>query len=183
MLSRDENCPDGLVAAKVVAEVFVRAGLVWELRVGGRAVRTTAEHPFFRDGDGWVAANELRVGDRLRCEDGSCVAVEGVRDTGTWDRVYNVRVADSTPTSSAKRRGASASGRIMPHADQRMCGALSRTYSVVVPDWGMLTFNVWPKRSTQVTCELLARSSTSDWLEWDRFAPSGSSSRSFLSPR
>ena len=66
----------------------------WVLRVGGRVVRTTAEHPFFRDADGWVAANGLRVGDRLRCEDGSRVAVEGVRDTGTWDRVYNLRVAD-----------------------------------------------------------------------------------------
>ena len=36
VLSRDEARADGLVAAKAVEEVFVREGLVWELRVGGQ---------------------------------------------------------------------------------------------------------------------------------------------------
>ena len=46
------------------------------------------------DGDGWVACRELQPGDRLLCEDGSLITVEGVRDTGEWETVYNFRVAD-----------------------------------------------------------------------------------------
>ena len=45
-------------------------------------MRTPAEYPF------------RRAGDVVLCEDGSWVAVEGCRDTGGWERVYNVRVAD-----------------------------------------------------------------------------------------
>ena len=94
VLSRDEHRPDGLVVAQTVEEVFVREGLVWHLRVGGRVIRTTAEHPFYRAGDGWVACHDLRAGDRLLTEDGAWAAVEDVRDTGAWETVYNLRVAD-----------------------------------------------------------------------------------------
>ncbi|MGL6077093.1 MAG: polymorphic toxin-type HINT domain-containing protein [Fimbriiglobus sp.] len=94
VLSRDEYRPDGLVTARRVEEVFVREGLVWELRLGGQTIRTTAEHPFYSERSGWTACHELQVGDRLLTEDGSWVAVEGLRDTGSWERVYNLRVAD-----------------------------------------------------------------------------------------
>lgn len=93
VLSRDEYSPDAPVEAKVIEEVFVTESLVWELRIGGQVIRTTAEHPFYRDG-AWVNANELRVGDKLLCENGFRQVVEGVRDTGRWERVYNFRIAD-----------------------------------------------------------------------------------------
>jgi len=58
-----------------VEEVFVREGLLWELRIAGRTIRTTAEHPFFRDGL-WTEVNRLSEGDRLLLEDGSTAAVD-----------------------------------------------------------------------------------------------------------
>ena len=70
---------------------------MWELVVAGRVIGTTGEHPYYRlggDGEGWVACRELRVGDRLLCEDGGWVAVESVADTSEVERVYNLRVAD-----------------------------------------------------------------------------------------
>ena len=94
VLSRDESDPNGLVVAKRVEEVFVREALIWELTVGGRVLRTTAEHPFNRLGDDWSPTHELRVGDLLRCEDGSYATVDAVRETGEWETVYNVRIAD-----------------------------------------------------------------------------------------
>jgi hypothetical protein len=94
VLSRDENNCEGPVEAKVVEEVFVRESLVLRLDVNGRMIRTTAEHPFFVAGRGWVPCHELKVGDRLLTEDGAWVAVEAVEDTGEWVTVYNLRIAD-----------------------------------------------------------------------------------------
>ena len=45
-------------------------------------------------GRGWVAAKELQLGDSLRSHDGSWQVVEGVRDTGRAEVVYNCRVAE-----------------------------------------------------------------------------------------
>ncbi|OWK41006.1 putative hemagglutinin-related protein [Fimbriiglobus ruber] len=94
VLSRNEYNPDGAVEPKVVEEVFARYGLVWELRVGGQVIRTTAEHPFYAWGKGWTASNLLTVGDTVLTEDGRWVAVEVSRDTGETEPVYNFRVAD-----------------------------------------------------------------------------------------
>jgi intein/homing endonuclease len=93
VLSRDEFDPHGPIQAKVVEELFVRQSLVWELRLGTRLIRTTAEHPFSRNGE-WVNANELRIGDRVLCESGMTVTVEGARETNDLETVYNFRIAD-----------------------------------------------------------------------------------------
>ncbi len=93
LLSRDEWNPKGLVVAQRVEEVFVREALILELKVLGRTIRTTAEHPFHRYEDGWVACNRLQVGDRIALEDG-WAEVEGLVDTGSWETVYNFRIAD-----------------------------------------------------------------------------------------
>lgn len=94
LLSRDEHDPTGAVEAKAVEEVFVRTGQVWYLHVGGVVIRTTAEHPFYAQGRGWVNCGELTVGERVLCEDGSWAVVEDLLDTGEWDTVYNLRVAE-----------------------------------------------------------------------------------------
>ncbi len=93
LLSRDECNPSGLVVAQRVEEVFVREGLILELKVLGRTIRTTAEHPFHRYEDGWVACNQLLVGDRIALEEGWAEVV-GLVDTGSWETVYNFRIAE-----------------------------------------------------------------------------------------
>jgi len=39
-------------------------------------------------------ANQLKAGDRLLCADRTTVTVEEVFDTGEWELVYNLRVAE-----------------------------------------------------------------------------------------
>ena len=56
-------------------------------------IRTTGEHPFFAYNKGWVKAS-IVIGDRLLCADGQWVAVEDVFDTGEWEVVYNLHIAD-----------------------------------------------------------------------------------------
>ena len=92
--SRDEWDAVGAVSAKIVEEVFTRYAGVYDLRAGGRVIRTTGEHPFFVAGKGWSPAHELRAGDRVLCADGTTVAVEGVTETGDWELVYNLRVSE-----------------------------------------------------------------------------------------
>jgi hypothetical protein len=72
LLSRSEFFPDGPVEEKEVEEVFVRAGYLIHLHVGGQLIRTTAEHPFYVYDKGWVAAGELEIGDLLSSHDGRC---------------------------------------------------------------------------------------------------------------
>lgn len=92
--SRDQWDAGGEVSAKVVEEVFERYAGVLHLHAAGQVIRTTHEHPFFVLGRGWVPANQLNPGDRLVCADRTTVAVEEVFDTGEWELVYNLRVAE-----------------------------------------------------------------------------------------
>ncbi|MCZ2340493.1 MAG: HINT domain-containing protein [Bacteroidales bacterium] len=95
VLSRNEHDPSAANEYKIVEEVFQRLAAVWVVQLpGGVEIRTTQEHPFQVRGKGWLPARELVVGDPLECADGSTVAVAGVVDTGEWEVVYNLRVAD-----------------------------------------------------------------------------------------
>ncbi len=94
VLARDERDPDGPVLAKQVEEVFRSYAPIWHVHVGGQVIRTTGEHPFWVRGKGWTAANQLHIGDELSSHDGQWVRVEDLLDTGEWETVYNLRVAD-----------------------------------------------------------------------------------------
>jgi len=94
VLARDEYDPNGDLSPKVVEEVFVAHGLVWDLRAGGQVIRTSAEHPFYVPGTGWVPCQQLKIGDPLLTADGLCVQVEDLHNTGEWEKLYNIRVAD-----------------------------------------------------------------------------------------
>jgi intein/homing endonuclease len=74
--------------------VFERTGPVLNLHVGGQVIRTSGEHPFWVEGKGWTAANELQAGDLLVSHDGQILPVEEVYDTGEWETLYNLRVSD-----------------------------------------------------------------------------------------
>lgn len=56
-------------------------------------IRGTAEHPFYVYGKGWTPLGELKPGDWIRTDDG-WVSVDKVEDTGKYETVYNLRVAD-----------------------------------------------------------------------------------------
>jgi hypothetical protein len=58
-------------------------------------LRTTFNHPFYVLGEGWIAAGELRIGDRLRAADGQAATVTALFANGDAERVFNLRVADS----------------------------------------------------------------------------------------
>jgi hypothetical protein len=94
VLSRDEADPCGRVQAKVVLAVFAYDSYVLQLRVAGRVIRTTAEHPFWVVGKDWLPANRLAPGDLLLTPEGEQVAVEQVAQTSEYERVYNLRIAD-----------------------------------------------------------------------------------------
>ncbi len=85
------DAPAGL---KVVEDLFTRHAQVLRLHVGSAIIGTTAEHPFWVVGKGWVNANELVTGDTLIGKDGQTVVISRVEDTGEWATVYNMRVAD-----------------------------------------------------------------------------------------
>jgi hypothetical protein len=78
----------------VVEEVFINDGELLTIKVRGRSIRTTAEHPFYVRGKGWKTAWELAVGDELRSHDEQWVPVEEIEETGERSVVYNLRVAD-----------------------------------------------------------------------------------------
>ncbi len=94
VLSRNEWNPAGPVEVKQVEEVFVRLAAILHVHVGGQVIRTTAEHPFFVYNKGWLPAGQLRVGDVLVSHDGQRMPVEDLLDTGDWETVYNLRIAD-----------------------------------------------------------------------------------------
>ena len=66
---------------------------VWVTFQPERVIRTTQEHPFFVKDKGWTPLAEIKVGDLIRTEDG-WVPVAKIEDTGKWEPVYNLRVAD-----------------------------------------------------------------------------------------
>lgn len=79
---------------KIVEATFVRVSPIMALRVRGREIRTTAEHPFFVEGKGWCCAREIEIGERLLSHDGQWVTVESVTDLDEVATVYNLRVSD-----------------------------------------------------------------------------------------
>ncbi len=66
---------------------------VWVTFQPERTIGTTEEHPFYVYGKGWTPLREIKVGDLLRTEDG-WVPVTKIEDTGRYETVYNLRVAD-----------------------------------------------------------------------------------------
>ena len=84
-----------------VEETYVREADVWTVAVAMpdgavEVLRTTADHPFWRDGRaaGWVAVQDLARGDVLRTPEGPAT-VALVVQTGEQEVVYNFRVAEA----------------------------------------------------------------------------------------
>lgn len=95
VLSRDENNPNGSLIWKKVEATFERWAFVHDLEVGGRTIGTTLEHPFYVAGKGWTEAGKLVISDCIPGMNArESVAVQGVRETGRYKKVYNLRVSE-----------------------------------------------------------------------------------------
>jgi hypothetical protein len=94
LLSASEDDPAGPIEPRRVEEIFQRVSAMVEVRVCGRSIRTTAEHPFYVQGKGWTAAAELVPGDLFRSHDGGWNPVESINPTGEVATVYNMRIAE-----------------------------------------------------------------------------------------
>ena len=92
VLSRSEDDPEGPVVAKRVVNVFRNYSPLLEIHVGGQIIRTTAEHPFWVVGRGWVAAHQMMLGDLLLGADGEQTAVTLVDGPNEPAPVYNLEV-------------------------------------------------------------------------------------------
>jgi RHS repeat-associated protein len=92
VLSASENDPTAAVQPRRVEQLFVRVGVILELRVAGRSIKTTVEHPFYVHGKGWQKAGALAQGDLLRTHCGSFVAVESIESSNEVATVYNLSI-------------------------------------------------------------------------------------------
>ena len=84
-------------ALKKVKKIFVREkDSVVRLSINGEAIETTNEHPFYVEGHGWTNASDLKVGDKVRQEDGTTDIVEKVKHVALDNpvTVYNFEVED-----------------------------------------------------------------------------------------
>ncbi|VTS07764.1 YD repeat protein OS=Isosphaera pallida (strain ATCC 43644 / DSM 9630 / IS1B) GN=Isop_2419 PE=4 SV=1: PT-HINT [Tuwongella immobilis] len=94
ILHRDETDLNDPITVQVVEAVFERSAILFELRVAGQLIETTAEHPFWVVDRGWTPVWELSIGDSLTTITGETVSVEGVHETDRRQTVYNLRVSD-----------------------------------------------------------------------------------------
>jgi len=93
VISRDEHNVDGPMEPMVVEETFVNRGDLLELRVNGKTIRATGEHPFFVKDQGWTKSRDLKPGDLMSSDLSSWVELEHVAELEGTHTVYNFRVA------------------------------------------------------------------------------------------
>ncbi len=94
VLSRSEDDPEGPLVAKRVVNVFHNYSPLLEIHLGGQVIRTTAEHPFWVVGRGWVAGHQIVPGDLLLGADGEQTAVEAIDGPKEPALVYNLEIEE-----------------------------------------------------------------------------------------
>ena len=89
--TRDEET--GETAYNLVEELFQReTDETYHVSVNGTTIVTTAEHPFWVSGEGWVEARDLKKGDMLVDLDENEVPIEEIEIKKERTTVYNFRV-------------------------------------------------------------------------------------------
>ena len=94
VLSRDEDDPEGPFVAKRVANLFQNYSPLLDLHLGGSVIRTTPEHPFWVIGRGWVAAQQIEVGESLLGAVGERTVVESIEGPSEPGAVYNLAIEE-----------------------------------------------------------------------------------------
>jgi RHS repeat-associated protein len=84
----------GATGSYTVTAVLVHPDpVLLHLTLDGETLVTTPEHPFFTQARGWVAAGDLRVGERVRQLDGDVGVVQDVALEQRPQVMYNLTVA------------------------------------------------------------------------------------------
>ncbi len=92
-----KNPETGEQGLKKVINVYVKeVNELIHLKVGDQEIKTTATHPFWVEGRGWIAAGELKLGDRLLMYSGEILEVKEafVEHLDKSVKVYNFEVED-----------------------------------------------------------------------------------------
>jgi Pretoxin HINT domain len=94
VLSCDEHDPLGKLVPKRLEEIFNEYARIWEVTAAGKVIRTTGEHPFYVQHQGWTRAAELKPGDVFRTNKDTWIDVESVKETEDEEEVYNCRISE-----------------------------------------------------------------------------------------
>ncbi|MBD1372153.1 DNRLRE domain-containing protein [Hazenella sp. IB182357] len=93
VLAKDENT--GEVAYKEVEWLYQRdVTEIYQIHVEDEVIETTAEHPFWGKGVGWVKTQDLKSGDVFETADGRTLNVDKVVKRDKKTTVYNFKVKD-----------------------------------------------------------------------------------------
>ncbi|HWE35178.1 MAG TPA: polymorphic toxin-type HINT domain-containing protein [Isosphaeraceae bacterium] len=92
VLALPEDDPAAVPVPRRVVNLFANFAPLLDLRVGGRVIRTTAEHPFWVRDKGWTDAQQLVPGVELLSADGRWVELEALEGPHAAAAVYNVEV-------------------------------------------------------------------------------------------
>jgi hypothetical protein len=170
VLSRSEDDPGGPVAVKVVERIFVRTGRILHLRVQGQVIRTTPEHPFYVRGQGWRQAAQLQVGDWLSGLGGQWVEVEDLLDTGEYETVYNLQVADYHTYFVGSREWGFSAWAHNTCGYEKMLAMFGKTHEDAYWEFYQQAVKYYAEARARGQSEDGARISLSFW--WNRHAPS-----------
>jgi hypothetical protein len=92
-----ENQDTGEKGLKKVSNIFINdTKVLIYVFVGQEEIKVTPSHPFWVEGKGWVAAGELKTGDKLRLYNGNVIDVDKtiVEKLDETIKVYNFEVED-----------------------------------------------------------------------------------------
>jgi len=91
-----EDPETGERGARQVTHLWVHQDQLVDLEIDGGVVTTTEDHPFWNATDGeWQQANTLNSGDSVLTSDGEQIAVSGLNQTTTTQKMaYNLTVAE-----------------------------------------------------------------------------------------
>ncbi|WP_158306261.1 polymorphic toxin-type HINT domain-containing protein [Paenibacillus curdlanolyticus] len=93
VLSRNENT--GEEAYKPVIRLFEREAYeIYNIHVGDQVIEATGNHPFWVQGEKWVLAAELEVGDSLLQTGGRTLKIDSITIEKRQETVYNFEVAE-----------------------------------------------------------------------------------------
>lgn len=83
----------GQTVPATVEQVFVHHDVpTLRLTTTSGTITTTATHPVYAHGRGYVPADQLHTGDTLHTPDGTTVKVQAIQATGTTTTVHNLHV-------------------------------------------------------------------------------------------